>query len=203
MKKEILYFLGIILCIFILFYVFSDNNELTINMYTNGSDYELSFDNSLFDEIPSNLINEIQLYLNNNLKKYSSTKDTISIDLRNIARKYGYTSINVDIETSLEDNELPYLIIVSGNSMYPTLKDGQRLIAVKTKNFKVGDIVVSKHDKYGLIIKRVNNIESNRVYLTSDNKEVEVIYKGSQIITKTPLKTWVPKNYIIAVVPNY
>ena len=47
--------------------------------------------------------------------------------------------------------------------------------------------------------KRQNNKNNDN----QNNKEVEVIYKGNQIITKTPLKTWVPKNYIIAVVPNY
>lgn len=186
------------------FYVFSyDTEELSIDIYTNGTDYELSFDNHFFDEVPNGLINEIQMYLKNNLQKYSSTKDTITVDLKNIARKYGYNDINVDIETPLENNELPYSVVVSGTSMYPTLKDGQKLVAVKTKDFKIGDIVVSKHDKYGLIIKRVSKIETNRVYLISDNKETEVIYKGNQIITKTPLKAWVPKNYIIAVVPNY
>lgn len=204
MKKFVLVSLSVIICLLFIFYPFLGNDEdLSIGIYTNGTDYELSFDNSFFEEIPDDLINEIQLYLQTNLQKYSSTKDTITVDLKNIARKYGYTNININIETPLENNDLPYSVVVSGTSMYPTLKDGQRLIVVKTKDFKIGDIVVSKHDKYGLIIKRVSKIETNRVYLISDNKETEVIYKGNQIITKTPLRTWVPKNYIIGVVPNY
>lgn len=202
MNKFVLFCFGIFICLLI-FYISEDSDKLTIDIYTNGTDYELSFDNSFFDKVPNNLVNEIQKYLKINLQKSSSTKDTITVDLKNIARKYGYEDIDVDITTSLENNELPYSIVVDGTSMYPTLKDGQRLVAVKTKNFKIGDVVVSKHDKYGLIIKRVSKIDANRVYLISDNKETEIIYKGNQIITKTPLKAWVPKNYIIAVVPNY
>lgn len=202
MKKVLV--LGLISILFVttLFYIFADD-KLVINIYTNGTDYELSFEESFLDEVPDNLVKDTKNYLKTNLEKYSATKDTISSDLKNIAISYGYNNVEVNIETSLENNELPYPVVVSGTSMYPTLKDGQRLIAVKTRDFKIGDVVVSKHDKYGLIIKRVNKIEPNRVYLISDNTEVEVIYKGSQIITKTPLKTWVPKNYIIAVVPNY
>lgn len=204
MKNFILFSLGIFICLLLVFYMFSDDNDkLSIDIYTNGTDYELSYNDYFFDEIPNNLIEEIQLYLKNNLQKYSSTKDSIVTDIKNIARKYGYVNINVNIKTPLENNELPYSVVVSGTSMYPTLKDGQRLVAIKTKNFKIGDIVVSKHDKYGLIIKRVSKIETNRVYLISDNKETEVIHNGNQIITKTPLRTWVPKNYVIAVVPNY
>ncbi len=203
MKKYFL--LGVIITIIIIFgFTFLGNNDyLYINIYTNGTDYELSFDNSFFNEVPNELITEVHIYLTDNLQLSKSTKDTITVDLRNIARKYDYKDIDVNIETCFENNELPYSVIVSGTSMYPTLKDGQKLIVVKTKDFKVNDIVVSKHDEYGLIIKRVNKIEANRVYLISDNKETEVIYQGNQIITRTPLKTWVPKNYIIAKLPNY
>ncbi|MDP1553421.1 MAG: S24/S26 family peptidase, partial [Methanobacteriaceae archaeon] len=120
-----------------------------------------------------------------------------------ISKNYDYTEVNVNLKSQFGENQLPMPAVVSGNSMYPTLKDGQDLIILKTGNFKVGDIVISKHNKYDLIVKRVGKIENSRVYLMSDNKEVETVYETNYILTKTPLNTWVPRNYVIGIVKDY
>jgi nickel-type superoxide dismutase maturation protease len=57
---------------------------------------------------------------------------------------------------------------VSGNSMLPTLKDGQLVLLTRAKSVKIGDVVMVTHD--GLEkIKRVSRIENDRVYLLGDN----------------------------------
>jgi len=88
---------------------------------------------------------------------------------------------------------------VSGTSMVPTLKDGQDIVVLKTKDYKVGDIVVARHPEYGLIVKRVSQIKDGQVYLMSDNRETIVtsngIYKG--------LDTWLPVENVVGVVKIY
>jgi phage repressor protein C with HTH and peptisase S24 domain len=101
---------------------------------------------------------------------------------------------------------------VRGTSMVPTLQDGQDIIILKTKNLKVGDIVVAVHPTYGLVVKRLSIIEGNQVYLTSDNKNVEIINTKTKLpngsveivtVQKTPLNTWLPTNNVIGVVKVY
>jgi len=50
----------------------------------------------------------------------------------------------------------PYkLVVVIGQSMYPTYKSGQILLAKKTKYFKKSDVVVALSDDRSLIVKRI------------------------------------------------
>ena len=50
----------------------------------------------------------------------------------------------------------PYkLVVVSGQSMMPTYKNRQILLAKKTKDFKKSDVVVALSDDKQLIIKRI------------------------------------------------
>ncbi len=55
--------------------------------------------------------------------------------------------------------------------MLPTLKDGQDILVwCWFVNPKVGDIVVIKH-KGKEIVKRIENIQNNTVFVTGDNKQ--------------------------------
>ena len=59
----------------------------------------------------------------------------------------------------------PYkLVVVSGQSMLPTYKDRQILIAKKTKDFKKSDVVVAYSDDRQLIIKRILYIPDEYYY---------------------------------------
>ena len=50
----------------------------------------------------------------------------------------------------------PYkLVVVIGQSMYPTYKSGQIVLAKKTKYFKKSDVVVALSDDRTLIVKRI------------------------------------------------
>ena len=52
--------------------------------------------------------------------------------------------------------------------MLPTLVPGRVVLAVRPRNIRAGDVVVVRHD--GLEkIKRVRDIQSDKVFLTGDN----------------------------------
>lgn len=179
------------------------SSTVTVNIETNGTDISVEASTLSFNKDKSAMEKQMAEYLSGAIKNPNSTMDTITADITNIGHQYNYTEVTVNLKSQFGENQLPMPAVVSGDSMYPTLHDGQSLMVLKTKNFKVGDIVISKHDKYNLIVKRVGKIETNRVYLMSDNKNVETIYEGNYVITKTPLNTWVPRNYVIGVVKDY
>jgi signal peptidase I len=55
------------------------------------------------------------------------------------------------------------LIVVSGNSMFPTLKNKQILIGVETSRINKNDVVVA-YNEGGFIIKRVKFLEGDTYY---------------------------------------
>lgn len=57
---------------------------------------------------------------------------------------------------------------VDGNSLYPHLKDGQRIVCFKVFKFSkinIGDIVVFSKKPYGLMIKRVEHIKEGLFFV--------------------------------------
>lgn len=56
---------------------------------------------------------------------------------------------------------------VYGNSMLPTLQEGQEVLTFNWVKVKVEDIVVVKSG----IIKRIQKIIDNKIYLVGDNKD--------------------------------
>jgi signal peptidase I len=59
----------------------------------------------------------------------------------------------------------PYkLVVVVGESMMPTYKNGQILLAKKTKDFKKSDVVVALSDDRTLIVKRILYIPGEYYY---------------------------------------
>lgn len=64
--------------------------------------------------------------------------------------------------------------IVEGDSMQPTISDGSIVIFERWKQArKEGDVVIVKMDE-GQIIKRIDEIEEDQVYLLGDNLEESV-----------------------------
>ena len=64
--------------------------------------------------------------------------------------------------------------ICEGNSMNPTLKDGETVLVDRAAKIEVGDIVVAKHpiEQQSEIIKRVERItERGHYFLIGDNLE--------------------------------
>ena len=66
-------------------------------------------------------------------------------------------------------------LTVSGNSMFPALKEGQDVLSINWfVNPKVGDIVIVNRLQvtgYREIIKRIVKIEGEKVFVVGDNKE--------------------------------
>ena len=189
-----------------------EQNEIGITVKTDGKNVTVQATSVPADtKVPAKMIAEMKNKAYNDIQSDSSTSNSLKADMQKIAAKYNFTA-NVILTSQFGTNQLPFLAIVSGTSMVPTLKDGQEVIALKTKNIKVGDIVISRHPTYGLIVKRVATIENNKVYLKSDNRKIVNYIKETNLsngiveisnITKTPVDTWRSINDIVGVVKVY
>ena len=189
-----------------------EQNEIGITVKTDGRNVTVQATSVPADvKVPPKMITEMKNKAYNDIQIYSSTSNSLKADMQTIAKKYNLTA-NVTLTSQFGTNQLPFLVIVSGTSMVPTLEDGQEVIALKTKNIKVGDIVISKHPTYGLIVKRVATIENNKMYLKSDNRKIVNYIKETNLsngvveisnITKTPLDTWRSISDIVGVVKVY
>ena len=76
----------------------------------------------------------------------------------------------------------PYkIIVVRGESMYPTYKNGDILLGTKDKNYQRGDIVVTKNDFDETIIKRITYLPGETYYMVTviinDEVVCEIIEK--------------------------
>lgn len=64
------------------------------------------------------------------------------------------------------------LFKISGDSLYPYYKDGQRVICrkvFKNTSIKVDDTVVFEKEAYGMMIKRVKSIDKNGYFVEGTN----------------------------------
>lgn len=61
------------------------------------------------------------------------------------------------------------LIKVSGHSMAPALMDGDYVIMIKARSFRLGFIYVIDHSDLGRIIKRLDRVENERLIVSGDN----------------------------------
>ena len=66
--------------------------------------------------------------------------------------------------------------------MKPTLNHNDLLLAYKTKDINVNDIIVAKPDNKTLIVKRVKNIDSGKIEFSSDNKNIESDFSDVSLI---------------------
>lgn len=175
------------------------SNNLDITLKTNGTDVQVQASSILFfNRVPDTMMEEMENKALTEVQSDNSTVDTIKNDLKSIARKYNYNA-TVKIDSQFGIDQLPMPAAVKGTSMVPTLQDGQDIVVLKTRDFKVGDIVVARHPTYGLIVKRISEIKDGQVYLKSDNREIIVTNNG---ILKG-LDTWLPINEVIGVVKIY
>ena len=200
----ILGFVVLLLVATALYSGFSTNN-LSIIVDTNGSNTNVNYPSIFAGSLPQGMMNEINNKASDDVESSNSTVDTVKADIKLIALKYNYNA-NVKIVSQFGTDQLPMIATVKGTSMVPTLQDGQEITIVKTNNLKVGDIVVAVHPTYGLIVKRLSIIDGTQIYLTSDNKNVEVINTEKNLpngtletitVQKTPLNTWLPTENII------
>jgi signal peptidase I len=213
MKSNNWLILGVIILVIIAvsIYSFLESNNLEITINTDGTSTNVNYQSFLIWSMPSVMEKEIKNKASADVQSPNSTVDNIKSDIKSIASKYGYNA-DVKIVSQYGNNQLPMAAKVKGTSMVPTLKDGQSILVLKTNNLKVGDIVVAIHPTYGLIVKRLSIIEGNQVYLTSDNKNIEITNTQTTLpngsvetvtVEKTPLNTWIQKTNVIGVVKVY
>lgn len=189
-----------------------NSHQIAITVKTDGSNVTVNATSVPANvQVPAKMLKEMKNKAYNDIQSYTSTSSSLKADMQTIAKKYNFTA-DFTLTSQFGTDQLPFLATVSGTSMIPTLKDGQEVISLKTKNFKVGDIVISRHPTYGLIIKRVAAIGNGEVYLKSDNRKVENYIEETTLpdgvveisnITKTPLDTWRSVKDIIGVVKIY
>lgn len=175
------------------------SNNVEVTLKTNGTNVEVQSSSVLFfSRIPQSMKMEMEKTALDDVYNDNSTVHSLKDDMKEIAQKYNY-NVTVTIDSQFGKDQLPMIATVEGTSMVPTLQDGQNVVLVKTKDFKVGDIVVARHPTHGLIVKRVAQIRDGQTYLMSDNREVVVrgntIFKG--------LDTWLPIENVVGVVKDY
>lgn len=169
-------------------------NDITVDVYLDGEN--VTVDSHSFLK-PTNKEMEMEMFYFslNEMKNIDSNSDSLKGGITKIGKVHGYTVTDVNIKSPYGEDQLPLPVVVDGDSMIPTLQDGEELVILKTNKFKPGDVVISKHPQYELIIKRINKTQGNKVYLMSDNRRVVIkdgyIYKG--------LDTWVNRSQIIGV----
>ena len=60
------------------------------------------------------------------------------------------------------------LFKISGNSLYPLYKDGQRVVCRKVfqnTKIKVNDTIVFEKENYGIMIKQVTSVDKNNYFV--------------------------------------
>ena len=107
----------------------------------------------------------------------------------------------------------PYkLVVVCGKSMMPTYKNGQILLAKRTKDFKKSDVVVALSDDRQLIVKRILYTPEEYYYyilrkdgafeLIKDNSYRSILHVKA-IDDSYMMELKVPKNYYYLIGDNY
>jgi phage repressor protein C with HTH and peptisase S24 domain len=206
--------LGILLVVIVVvssMYSGMGTNKINIIINTNGTDTDINYQTLVYGSLVPEMTKNIKEKVTKDVESSNSTVESIKSDVKTIASKYNYNA-DVTIVSQFGTDQLPMPATVNGTSMNPTLQDGQEIIVLKTNNLNVGDIVVAVHPTYGLIVKRLSVIDVDQVYLTSDNKNVEISNSETTLpngtvetvtVKKTPLNTWLPKSNVIGVVKVY
>lgn len=212
MKSRSWLILGILFVFFIgasTYLVSEELKNVGIIIKTDGSNVNIR--TSSWFSIPATMESKIEEMALADIQDPKSTVETLKSDINSIVKRYNYTA-DIKLQSQFGPDQLPMVAVVKGDSMYPTLMDGQEITVLKTSDIKVNDIVVAFHPQYNIIVKRLSKIEGDRVFLKSDNRNKEIVTTRTHLygnvyqvetIEKTPLDTWLPKENVIGVVKIY
>lgn len=188
----------IILLVFAGYFLFIGES---VDVYIDGENVTSRATVSPFSGVDTTALNkEICNYTFQTMNRTDGDMKTLQQGISRICLNHGLDKVKVHIDSTLGPNKIPIVFHVQGNSMYPTLNDGQTVTVEKTKNVNVGNIVVANSSEYGVIVKRVSDVKGNQVYLTSDNKNVNYEYKNGATYETKGITTWVNINDIYGVV---
>lgn len=175
----------------------------TVNLYIDGENVSVE-SRVLNPNVDIDGMNsEICEYTVEAMNDTDSNITTLKEGINFICSEYGLKNPKISIDSSIGKNQIPVIVYVDGTSMFPTLQDGQKALLNKSKDIHVGDIVVADSDEYGGIIKRVGDIEGNKIYLVSDNKNVSYSYENGILYKVKGITTWVDISDINGVVISY
>ena len=178
---------------------YSFSNDINLDIRLDGENVSVRSLAIPFGKDMDAMENEILDYSLKEMNNVDSNIITFKYGISRIAEKYGFTNINIDLSSQFGKDKLPMIITVDGISMVPTLQDGEKVIIEKTKNFKVGDIVVAKDSEYGLLIKRVGYISGDQVFLSSDNNDTIHIYENGRYYRMIAVEKWTDTSNIVGV----
>ena len=200
MTKKIIPILIILIVIAFFTIILIGNN--TVNVYIDGEN--VSVNTHTFSDVDSDNLNKNICDLTIDIMNDTTSNiTTLKDDIKEICDYYGLENAEINVDSSIGENQIPVIVYVDGTSMLPTLQDGQSVLLNKTHNIKVGDIVVADSSEYGGIIKRVNDIKGNNVHLISDNKNISYEYIHGALYEIKGISTWVDINDINGVVISY
>ena len=176
----------------------------TVTVYTDGENVSVSSTISPFSGVDTNKLNdEICRYTYETMNSTDGDTTSLIQGIRRICLSYGLDNVNVKYDSSLGENKIPIVFHIKGDSMNPTLKDGQTVVVEKTKDIHVNNIVVAYSSEYGVIIKRVSQIKGDKVYLVSDNKNVKYEEINGTTYKTQGISVWVDIDDIYGVVVKY
>ena len=169
----------------------------TVDIYFDGESTSVS--SNLNDEASNEILN----YISNNIYNSSADVETMKEDIREICYSYGSTDCDINIDSIIGEDQIPFIVWAEGDSMLPTIQNGQYVLVNKTHDIHVGDIVSVDSKEYGRIMKRVDKIDGDNVHLVSDNKNV--YYKTIDGVTYEykGITTWVDISEIEGVAIQY
>ena len=173
----------------------------TVDIYFDGENTTVSsnLDSDIIDEASNEILNYVSY------AAYNSTTDVEDIkeEVKSICHKYGSSDCTVNVDSILGEDQIPLVFWAQGQSMLPTVQDGQFILVNKTHDIHVGDIVSADSKEYGGICKRVAKIEGDNVYLVSDNKKVYYQEIDGVTYAYKGLCTWVDISEIDGVAIEY
>ena len=184
----------------------SNTNDDLFSHFFFGDTVEIYFDGestSVSSNLNEEASNEILNYVSNNIYNSSTDVETMKEDIREICYSYGSTDCDISINSIIGEDQIPFIVWAEGESMLPTIQNGQYVLVNKTHDIHVGDIVSVDSKEYGGIMKRVDKIDGDNVHLVSDNKNV--YYKTIDGVTYEykGITTWVDISEIEGVAIQY
>ncbi len=200
MAKKVILAVIIVILIAVLGLMFLGNDS--VDIYIDGENVTVST-NTLSDIDQNSLNLDICDYTLDVMNDTTTDIETYKHGISNICSQYGLEDVEVNLDSSIGENQIPVIVYVDGTSMVPTLQDGQSVLLNKTHDVHVGDIVVADSDEYGGIIKRVGDINGDEIYLVSDNKNISYEYINGVLYELKGITTWVDISDINGVVIAY
>ena len=173
----------------------------TVDIYFDGGSTSVS--SNLDSKVNEAASKEILNYVSNNLNNSTMDVETMKEGVRSICKKYGSNDCTVNVDSIIGEDQIPIIVWAQGASMLPTIQDGQYVLINKTQDIHVGDIVSINSKEYGGIMKRVDKIEGNNVYVVSDNKNVYYQEINGELYEYKGLCTWVDISEIEGVAIQY